>query len=60
MNYIGNGVGHLKDEAIFKGSFQKALQLVAPGTTLRLGLENILKARTGALLVVGDSRKYSN
>ena len=45
----------MKDEAIYRGSFQDALQLVAPGTTFRLGLENILKARTGALLVVGDS-----
>lgn len=45
----------MKDEAIYRGSFQDALQLVAPGTMFRLGLENILKARTGALLVVGDS-----
>ena len=45
----------MKDEAIYRGSFQDALQLVAPGTTFRLGVENILKARTGALLVVGDS-----
>ncbi len=44
----------LKDEAIFKGSFSNALRLVAPGTTFRLGLENILKARTGALIVVGE------
>lgn len=45
----------MKDEAIYRGSFQDALQLVAPGTMFRLGLENILKARTGALLVVGES-----
>lgn len=29
--------------------------MVAPGTPLREGLENILRARTGALIVVGDS-----
>ncbi|NLB18265.1 MAG: DNA integrity scanning protein DisA [Syntrophomonadaceae bacterium] len=49
----------LKDDPISGGSLQKALQLVAPGTTFRLGLENILKARTGALLVVGDSEQIS-
>lgn len=31
------------------------LKSVAPGTELRDGLENILKARTGALIVIGDS-----
>ena len=31
------------------------LKLVAPGTSLRAGLDNILKARTGALIVIGDS-----
>ena len=31
------------------------LKMVAPGTVLREGLENILKAKTGALIVVSDS-----
>lgn len=31
------------------------LKLVAPGTQLREGLENVLKAKTGALIVIGDS-----
>ena len=31
------------------------LKTVAPGTTLREGLDNILKARTGALIVISDS-----
>lgn len=31
------------------------LKLVAPGTSLRDGLENILKAKTGALIVLSDS-----
>lgn len=35
----------------------KILQMVAPGTVLYEGLENILRARTGALIVVGDSEK---
>jgi diadenylate cyclase len=32
----------------------KALEMVAPGTALRDGLENIVHARTGGLLVIGD------
>ena len=31
------------------------LKLIAPGTDIRQGLENILKSKTGALIVVGDS-----
>ncbi len=33
----------------------KTLRLLAPGTPLREGLDNILRARTGALIVVGDT-----
>ena len=33
------------------------LKIVAPGTDIRQGLENILKAKTGALIVVGDSKE---
>jgi diadenylate cyclase len=33
----------------------KVLRAVAPGTPLREGLESILRARTGALIVVGDN-----
>ncbi|HBX22244.1 MAG TPA: DNA integrity scanning protein DisA [Desulfotomaculum sp.] len=32
----------------------KVLRTVAPGTALRDGLENILRAKTGGLLVIGD------
>lgn len=32
-----------------------SLKKVAPGTALREGLENILRARTGALIVVGET-----
>lgn len=31
------------------------LKMVAPGTPLREGLENVLRAKTGALIVVGDN-----
>ncbi len=33
------------------------LKLIAPGTEIRQGLENILKSKTGALIVVGDSEE---
>ncbi|GAX89350.1 DNA integrity scanning diadenylate cyclase DisA [Effusibacillus lacus] len=33
----------------------KLLRLTAPGTSLREGLENVLRAKTGALIVVGES-----
>jgi diadenylate cyclase len=33
----------------------EALKIIAPGTPLRDGLDNILKARTGALIILGDS-----
>jgi diadenylate cyclase len=44
-----------KDEQLLE-----LLRIMAPGTPLREGLENILKARTGALIVIGDSEKVMN
>jgi len=32
------------------------IKLIAPGTAIREGLDSILKAKTGALIVVGDSK----
>jgi diadenylate cyclase len=37
----------------------KSLEMVAPGTALREGIENILHARTGGLIVVGDPEELS-
>ena len=34
----------------------KILRLIAPGTPIRDGLENILRARTGALLLITDKQ----
>lgn len=40
----------------FKGNeLMDSLRVMAPGSPLREGLENILKAKTGALIVIGDS-----
>lgn len=35
----------------------RCLKLLAPGTPLREGLENILRAKTGGLIVIGDSEE---
>jgi diadenylate cyclase len=37
----------------------KALEMVAPGTALREGIDNIVHARTGALIVIGDPEELS-
>src|SRR6202165_1833915 len=37
----------------------KALEMVAPGTALREGLDNILHARTGGLIVIGEPEELS-
>src|SRR3954447_22615217 len=33
----------------------KALEMVAPGSLFREGIDNILHARTGGLIVIGDT-----
>lgn len=35
----------------------EVLQIIAPGTVLRDGIDNILRAKTGALLVIGDTEE---
>ncbi len=45
---------------IYHGNFRKYLQLLAPGTIFRIGLENVLQANTGGLIVVGDSPEVMN
>jgi len=47
----------MKETGVKDGSWQAVLKLVAPGTPLRSGLENILRARTGALIVIGDTNE---
>jgi diadenylate cyclase len=37
----------------------KALEMVAPGTALREGIDNILHARTGGLIVIGEHEDLS-
>lgn len=47
----------IRDEKAPETRLMRSLRLLAPGTTLYEGLENILRARTGALIVIGDSEE---
>src|SRR5271154_7449836 len=37
----------------------RALEMVAPGTSLREGIESVLDARTGGLIVIGEPEELS-
>lgn len=45
----------MKEAADQEQQFLRHLSLVAPGTQLYESLENVLRARTGGLIVVGDT-----
>ncbi len=45
----------MKEEREGRNEIIKAIKSVAPGTLLREGLESILRAKTGGLIVVGDT-----
>ena len=47
----------VREEQLWDARFIKTLKSLAPGTTFREGLENILRAKMGALVVVGDGPK---
>jgi diadenylate cyclase len=42
-------------EARQESRIMRALEMVAPGTLLREGIDNIVDARTGGLIVIGDA-----
>ncbi len=43
----------MKEDSIKKDKMLQALKMVAPGTLLREALENVVRAGTGALIVIG-------
>lgn len=47
----------MREEDMRKDNIYESLKILAPGTPLREGLENIVRAKTGALIVVGDSEE---
>lgn len=46
----------MRDDRLKDDELLQCLKMVAPGTSLREGLENVLKAKTGGLIVLGDSQ----
>ena len=47
----------MSDKKAFEKMKMEILQIVAPGTPLRAGIENVLRANTGGLIVVGYNEK---
>ena len=45
----------VREDRVKEDGIMESLRILAPGTPLREGLENILKAKTGGLIVVGDN-----
>ena len=50
----------MREERLKDNEMLDLLRMLAPGTSLRDGLENILRARTGALIIIGDSQEVLN
>lgn len=46
-----------RDDQLWDARFIRTIRSLAPGTLFRQGLENVLRAKTGALVVVGDNQK---
>ncbi|KXG74817.1 DNA integrity scanning diadenylate cyclase DisA [Thermotalea metallivorans] len=47
----------VREDRIKEEGIMGSIKLLAPGTPLREGLENILRAKTGGLIVVGDNEE---
>ena len=45
----------IRVDEIYSKNFRKYLELLAPGSIFRAGVENVLQANTGGLIVVGDA-----
>ncbi len=45
---------------VYQGDFKKHLQMLAPGTYFRRGIDNILQSNSGGLLVMGDTAEIMN
>src|SRR5919106_1597745 len=57
MLYAGDDVAEL--EARQEPRLVRALEMVAPGTAVREGLDSIVQGRTGALVCIGESEELS-
>ena len=57
MPYAGDDVSEL--EARQEPRLVRALEMVAPGTAVREGIDSIVQGRTGALVCIGESEELS-
>ena len=57
MPYAGDDVAEL--EARQEPRLVRALEMVAPGTAVREGLDHIVQGRTGCLIYIGESEELS-
>ena len=57
MPYAGDDVSEL--EARQEPRLVRALEMVAPGTAVREGLDHIVQGRTGCLITIGESEELS-
>jgi diadenylate cyclase len=57
MPYAGDEVAELESRQ--EPRLVRALEMVAPGTAVREGLDNIVQARTGGLICIGESEELS-
>jgi diadenylate cyclase len=57
MPYAGDDVAELESRQ--EPRLVRALEMVAPGTAVREGLDNIVQARTGGLICIGESEELS-
>ncbi len=48
-----------RNESKFDGRLVDALHKVSPGTPLRDAIDNIIRAKTGSLIILGDEKKIS-
>ena len=57
MAQVGDEVAELESRQ--EPRLVRALEMIAPGTAVREGVDNILHARTGALICIGDPEELS-
>lgn len=50
----------IREDRLKEKEILDVVKIMAPGTPLREGLDNILRARTGALIIIGDSQEVMN
>lgn len=50
----------MREDKIREEGIMESIRLIAPGTPLREGMENVLRAKTGALIVIGDNEDVMN